>query len=54
MDEKHLKRFGQIIYIMDSKIDEIASAELTDVALTREQFYMLELINGEQNMTQKN
>ena len=53
MDEKHLKRFGQIIYIMDSKIDEIASAELTEVALTREQFYMLELINGEQNMTQK-
>ncbi|WP_414043570.1 MarR family winged helix-turn-helix transcriptional regulator [Macrococcus sp. EM39E] len=53
MDEKRLKRFGQLIYFMDSKIDEIASAELTDVTLTREQLYMLELIVGEENMTQK-
>lgn len=53
MDEKRLKRFGQLIYFMDSKIDEIASAELTDVILTREQLYMLELIVSEENMTQK-
>ncbi|WP_414051178.1 MarR family winged helix-turn-helix transcriptional regulator [Macrococcus animalis] len=53
MDEKRLKRFGQLIYFMDSKIDEIASAELTDVTLTREQLYMLEIIVGEENMTQK-
>ncbi|WP_414044597.1 MarR family winged helix-turn-helix transcriptional regulator [Macrococcus equi] len=53
MDEKRLKRFGQLIYFMDSKIDEIASAELTDVTLTREQIYMLELIVAEENMTQK-
>ncbi|MFC6118585.1 MarR family winged helix-turn-helix transcriptional regulator [Macrococcoides bohemicum] len=53
MDEKRLKRFGQLIYFMDSKIDELASAELTDVSLTREQLYMLELIVSEDNMTQK-
>lgn len=53
MDEKRLKRFGQLIYFMDSKIDELASAELTDVTLTREQLYMLELIASEENMTQK-
>lgn len=53
MDEKRLKRFGQLIYFMDSKIDEIASAELSDVTVTREQLYMLELIVGEDNMTQK-
>lgn len=53
MDEKRLKRFGQLIYFMDSKIDKLASAELTDVTLTREQLYMLELIASEENMTQK-
>lgn len=53
MDNNHLKRFGQLIYFMNSKVDEIASAELTDVALSREQLYMLELIVTEDNMTQK-
>lgn len=53
MDNNHLKRFGQLIYFMNSKVDEIASAELTDVALSREQLYMLELIAAEDNMTQK-
>ncbi|MCU7557512.1 MarR family transcriptional regulator [Macrococcus capreoli] len=53
MDKTRLKRFGQLIYYLDSKIDEIASAELSDVMLTREQLYMLELIIIEENMTQK-
>lgn len=53
MDNNRLKRFGQLIYFMNSKVDEIASAELTDVALSREQLYMLELIANEDNMTQK-
>ncbi|KAA1042622.1 MarR family winged helix-turn-helix transcriptional regulator [Macrococcus equipercicus] len=53
MDDTRLKRFGQLIYFMNSKIDEITSTELTDVNLTREQLYMLELIAGEENMTQK-
>ncbi|MCO4096684.1 MarR family winged helix-turn-helix transcriptional regulator [Macrococcoides canis] len=53
MEEKRLKRFGQLIYFLDSKIDEIAAAELSDYSLTREQLYMLELIMNDEQMTQK-
>jgi len=53
MEDKRLKRFGQLIYFLDSKIDEIASAELSDYTLTRDQLYMLELIANEDNITQK-
>ncbi|TDM12416.1 MarR family transcriptional regulator [Macrococcus lamae] len=53
MDETHLKRFGKLIYFMDSRIDEITSTEFADVNLTREQLYMMELIVSEDNMTQK-
>lgn len=34
MEEKRLRRFGQLIYFLDSKIDEIAAAELSDYTLT--------------------
>ncbi|QCT74475.1 MarR family winged helix-turn-helix transcriptional regulator [Macrococcoides canis] len=53
MEEKRLKRFGQLIYFLDSKIDEIAAAELSDYSLTRDQLYMLELIMNDKQMTQK-
>lgn len=53
MEEKRLKRFGQLIYFLDSKIDEIAAAELSDYTLTRDQLYMLELIMNDEQMTQK-
>lgn len=53
MEEKRLKRFGQLIYFLDSKIDEIAAAELSDYTLTRDQLYMLELIMKDEQMTQK-
>lgn len=53
MEDKRLKRFGQLIYFLDSKIDEIAAAELSDYTLTRDQLYMLELIMSEDNITQK-
>lgn len=53
MDENRLKRFGQLIYIMNSKIDDFTSTELSDVNLTREQLYMMEIIAVEDNMTQK-
>lgn len=53
MEEKRLKRFGQLIYFLDSKIDEIAAAELSDYSLTRDQLYMLELIMNDEQMTQK-
>ncbi|QUR93836.1 MarR family winged helix-turn-helix transcriptional regulator [Macrococcoides canis] len=53
MEEKRLKRFGQLIYFLDSKIDEIAAAELSDYSLTREQLYMLELIMNDEQMNQK-
>lgn len=53
MDERRLKRFGQLIYFLNSKIDEITAVELADVNITREQIYMLEMIITEENMTQK-
>ncbi|MCE4955693.1 MarR family winged helix-turn-helix transcriptional regulator [Macrococcoides caseolyticum] len=53
MNQKRIKRFGQLIYFLDSKIDELVSAELADVTLTREHIYMLEIISTEENMTQK-
>ncbi|QTQ08933.1 winged helix DNA-binding protein [Macrococcoides canis] len=53
MEEKRLKRFGQLIYFLDSKIDEIAAAELSDYSLTRDQLYMLELIMNDEQITQK-
>ncbi|TDM34376.1 MarR family winged helix-turn-helix transcriptional regulator [Macrococcoides canis] len=53
MEEKRLKRFGQLIYFLDSKIDEIAAAELSDYSLTRDQLYMLELIMNDEQVTQK-
>ncbi|WP_165981864.1 MarR family winged helix-turn-helix transcriptional regulator [Macrococcoides canis] len=53
MEEKRLKRFGQLIYFLDSKIDEIAAAELSDYTLTGDQLYMLELIMNDEQMTQK-
>ncbi|UOB21198.1 MarR family winged helix-turn-helix transcriptional regulator [Macrococcus armenti] len=53
MEDKRLKRFGQLIYFLDSKIDEIAAAELTEYNLKRDQLYMLELIMSEDNITQK-
>ncbi|UBH16096.1 MarR family winged helix-turn-helix transcriptional regulator [Macrococcus armenti] len=53
MEDKRLKRFGQLIYFLDSKIDEIATAELSEYTLKRDQLYMLELIMSEENITQK-
>ncbi|GGA98449.1 MarR family transcriptional regulator [Macrococcus hajekii] len=53
MEDHRLKRFGQLIYFINSKIDEINAIELADYSISREQIYMLELINNEENMTQK-
>ncbi|TDM14897.1 MarR family winged helix-turn-helix transcriptional regulator [Macrococcus bovicus] len=53
MGDQRLKRFGQLIYFVNTKIDEITGIELADYNVSREQIYMLELIKNEDNMTQK-
>ncbi|ULG72677.1 MarR family winged helix-turn-helix transcriptional regulator [Macrococcus brunensis] len=53
MEDHRLKRFGQLIYFVNTKIDEITGIELADYNVSREQIYMLELIQNEDNMTQK-
>lgn len=53
MGDHRLKRFGQLIYFVNTKIDEITGIELADYNVSREQIYMLELIKNEDNMTQK-
>lgn len=53
MEDQRLKRFGQLIYFVNTKIDEITGIELADYNVSREQIYMLELIKNEDNMTQK-
>ncbi|TDM03823.1 MarR family winged helix-turn-helix transcriptional regulator [Macrococcus carouselicus] len=53
MEDQRLKRFGQLIYFVNAKIDEITAIELADYSISREQIYMLELIRNEENMTQK-
>lgn len=53
MENKSLIILDHLIYLMNSKIDELSSKALSDKRITREQFYIIELIINEENMTQK-